>query len=164
MVNASSSIPAGLYELSPVERPIARGDTVVICAPPDFAALGARRGYLDAGPCAADTAPLLKLVAAVAGDVVDLRAHSIAVNGHCLGSSITFERDGSGRPLPHVARGSYRLGAHQIWLWAPAERSFDSRYFGALDAREVTNFARAEIVAAAPAALPHGEANCVRRS
>lgn len=164
MINASSSMPVGLYELSPVERPIERGDTVVICTPKDFAELGARRGYLEAGPCVADTAPLLKLVAAVAGDVVELRPDSIAVNGHCLGSSVTFERDGSGRALPQVARRSYTLGPHQIWLWAPAERSFDSRYFGALDARDVTDFARAKIVRPAPATLPPAGADCVRRS
>jgi len=160
MVNTSSSMPVGLYSLDPVDRPIARGDAVVICAPAAAAALGAARGYLGTGTCPAHTDPLLKLVAATEGDVVDLGARSIAVDGKCLGQSVTFDRDSAGRELPRVARGRYRLEPNQIWLWAPAERSFDSRYFGPVDVRAVTNIARPVAVRPEPAGLSLANGPC----
>jgi conjugative transfer signal peptidase TraF len=160
MVNTSASMPVGFYALDQVDRPIARGDAVVICAPATAAALGAARGYLGSGTCPAKTDALLKLVAAIAGDVVDLGSHSIAVDGKCLGESVTFDRDSAGRRLPRIARGRYRLEPNQIWLWAPAERSFDSRYFGPVDARAVTNIARPVAVRPALAGLSLSNGPC----
>ncbi len=162
--NASASMPVGLYEIRPVDRAIARGDTIMICAPHDFAVVGAARKYLLPGSCRAATAPLLKLVAAVEGDVVDLGDASIAVNGRCLRSGVTFVRDGFGRPLARVRRGRYRLRRHELWLWAPGPRSLDSRYFGPLDERDVLRLARPLFIrpptAAGLAFVPcHGVAN-----
>jgi len=160
IINDSSSMPVGLYALDPVDRPIVRGDTVVVCAPPAIAALSAARGYLESGACSSNTAPLLKLVAAMAGDVVELRPRSIEIGGRCLGSSPTFEADRTGRPLPRIPRGRYRLRAGQLWLWAPAERSFDSRYFGPVDAGAVVHFARAMIVGGPAASLARSNGPC----
>ena len=163
MYNGSSSMPVGLYELWPVDRPARPGDTLVICAPDDVARLGAARGYLEPGPCFAHTAPLIKLVAAVTGDVVDLGDRSIAVNGRCLGAGAgtTFAHDSRGGKLPRVRRGRYRLGPHDVWVWAPAERSFDSRYFGPLDVRGATAFASAVFVRPAPAKLGLSSGPCL---
>jgi conjugative transfer signal peptidase TraF len=153
ILNPSPSMPEGVYELRAVDRPIARGDTVVVCAPPSVTAFAATYHYLGPGPCSANTESLLKLVAAVEGDVVDLGPRSIVVNGRCLATGITLDRDRLHHALPRFARGRYRLGPHQLWLWAPAARSFDSRYFGAVDVRDVTNFAVPVLVKPAPAEL-----------
>ncbi len=158
-INLTGSLPGLLYALGPIDRPIARGDTILVCAPASVAALGAQRGYLPAGPCPGQTAPLLKLVAAVGGDFVDLRARSIEVNGRCLGHSVTFDHDHLGRKLPQIARGRYRLGAGQLWLWTPAERSFDSRYFGPVRASDVTYFA-SPIAVEQPAVLMLANGPC----
>lgn len=164
MLNLSASMPEGLYEVRPIDRKIQRGDAIVICAPPRMAALARARGYLGPGPCPQDTMPLLKLVAAVGGDVVDLGARTIAVDRHCLPSGVTYERDAAGRALPHVAPGHYRLAPNQLWLWAPAAHSFDSRYFGPVDARDVMKFAKPVFVRPAPAVLTFGNSECVTGS
>jgi len=161
MLNVSASMPEGLYEVRPIDRKIERGDAIVICAPPKMAALARARGYLGPGPCPQDAMPLLKFVAAVGGDVVDVSARAIAVDRRCLPSGVTYDRDGAGRPLPHVARGRYRLAPNQLWLWAPAPQSFDSRYFGPVDARDVTKFAKPVFLWAKPEVLSFGSVDCV---
>jgi conjugative transfer signal peptidase TraF len=153
-------MPVGLYSVGPANGSIANGDTVVLCAPRAAALLGKARGYLGSGQCSTGTDPLLKLVVAVAGDVVDVGTRAIAVNGRCLGASETFDRDGKGRPLPHVARGSYRLKRGELWLWGPATHSFDSRYFGAVEAADVTNIAKPFAVWPAPAVPAFGSGPC----
>ncbi len=157
-------MPEGIYELRPVDRPVAVGDTVSICPPPAVAAVAVSRGYVDAGPCAYKSESFLKLVAATAGDVVDLGERYVAINGRCLVGAATLEHDAKRRPLPAIARGVYRLKPHQIWLWAPAARSLDSRYFGALDDRNVTVFAKPILVQGGPATLQFGGEPCPRAS
>ncbi len=74
---------ARIYRLAPVPKSgVQRGTFVAVCAPLDAAELGRRRGYLAAGPCSADTELLLKVVAAVAGDVVAVSVNGVVVNGH----------------------------------------------------------------------------------
>jgi conjugative transfer signal peptidase TraF len=160
MINPSPSMPVGIYELRPVDHPIARGDTVVVCAPPSVTAFAAAYHYLGPGPCSSNTEYVLKLVAAIAGDVVDLGPRTIGINGRCLVTGITLERDHARHVLPHVARGRYHLGPHQLWLWAPAARSFDSRYFGAVDARGVVNLASPAIIGGPAAELQFSTDAC----
>jgi conjugative transfer signal peptidase TraF len=159
-LNVSPSMPEGIYELQPVNRPVTVGDTVSICPPPVIAQVAVARGYVDAGPCAFKSESFLKLVAGTAGDVVDLGANYVAINGRCLAGAATLQHDAKRRPLPQIARGRYRLKAHQIWLWAPAARSLDSRYFGALDDRDVTVFAKPILVQGGPATLHFGGEPC----
>jgi conjugative transfer signal peptidase TraF len=155
-------MPEGIYELQPVDRPVTVGDTVTICPPPQIASVAVARGYVANGPCAFKSEAFLKLVAGTAGDVVDLGAGYVAINGRCLAGAATLAHDSKRRPLPQIARGRYRLKPHQIWLWAPAARSLDSRYFGALDDRNVTVFAKPILVQGGPATLRFGGAPCPR--
>ena len=67
--NFTSSMAVGIYRLVPLPKNgVRRGMLVAACAPPDAAELGRRRRYLASGPCASGTEPLLKVVAAAAGD------------------------------------------------------------------------------------------------
>jgi conjugative transfer signal peptidase TraF len=129
-LNVTGSMPPGLYRMLPLDRPIVRDDMVVVCAPKDAAALGAERGYMPAGDCPHRTAPLLKFAAAVAGDVVTLTQTAVTVNGHRLPDSATATIDSRHRPLPALARGTYRLKPGQVWLWTPYAHGYDSRYYG----------------------------------
>jgi conjugative transfer signal peptidase TraF len=140
-MNWTTSMPLGLYRRHPVDRASARGDLVLICVPEALARFGARRGYLPPGDCAAGTAPLLKHVAAVRGDVVELRAGAVIVDGVPLPNSATRATDTSGRLLPHVRRGRYVLRQGDVWLWTPALNGWDSRYYGPLPSRNVQAFA-----------------------
>lgn len=103
---------------------------VVACAPIDAAALGRARGHLGAEPCPDDTEPLLKSVAAIAGDELDVTAAGVAVNGCRLPQSTPLAHDRSGRRLVPWPRGHSRLAPGQVWLYADNARSWDSRYWG----------------------------------
>ena len=71
--------------------------------------------------------PLLKPVAAVAGDTVCHLDHVLYVNGASYGAVLTAAH---GRPLPHLAPGCQVVPAGSIFLASPVARSLDSRYFG----------------------------------
>lgn len=130
-INFTDSMPIGIYSLSPLAPGGARrGMLVAICAPAHAARLGRQRGYLAAGPCPDETELLLKSVAAIAGDDVDITAAGVTVNGCPLPQSRPLPRDRSGRPLVRWPPGHYRLGSGQVWLYATNYRSWDSRYWG----------------------------------
>jgi conjugative transfer signal peptidase TraF len=129
--NFTPSMPLGIYRLTPVPLGgIRRGMFVATCAPLDAAKLGRHRGYLAKGPCPADTELLLKVVAAVAGDVIALSANGVAVNGRSLPHSRPLSFDATGRRLSPWPQGHYPLRRSQLWLYADNDRSWDSRYWG----------------------------------
>jgi conjugative transfer signal peptidase TraF len=118
--NASASAPVGLYRIYP-HSTVARGDMVVAWAPAAARKLAAQRDYLPAD------VPLVKRVAAVAGDRVCAAGRSILINGRNMPDR--RKRDAAGRPMPWW-KGCHKLvrGAHFLLADSPA--SFDGRYFG----------------------------------
>jgi len=131
LVNTTSSMPIGVYRIT--GSPVTRGTLVSACLPTDnkMTGLMRSRGYEHDGTCPSGLAPLIKPVAAIAGDVVELTANSVLVNGHALPSSRTARLDGSGRLLPSWPRGTYRVPAGSVWLVSTySPNSLDSRYFG----------------------------------
>jgi conjugative transfer signal peptidase TraF len=150
--NVTPSMPLGIYRLAPVPKSgVQRGMFVAACAPIDAARLGRRRGYLANGRCAADTEPLVKVVAAVAGDEVTISSRGVSVNECLLPHSRPLKFDSAGRPLSPWPRGRYRLRRGQLWLYAGNDRSWDSRYWGRVPISDV--LARAQpVVASKPSA------------
>jgi conjugative transfer signal peptidase TraF len=140
-INVTDSMPLGLYHVVPALHAPLKGDIVRLCATPEIAAIGRARDYMPHGPCAHSTAPMLKIVAAVEGDVVQVRSDAVLVDGHALPGSATQARDTHGRVLAHIPRGTYRMRAGDVWLWTPNPRSWDSRYFGPLPVSNVDGYA-----------------------
>ena len=137
-LNASASMPLGIYRLAVASpREIHRGTLVAVCAPSGAARLGWRRGYLSRGACAENSEPLLKTVAAVAGDDVAISSSGVAVNGRLLRDSKPLAFDRAGRPLVSWPREHFRIVRGAIWLHADRERSWDSRYWGPVPTRNV---------------------------
>jgi conjugative transfer signal peptidase TraF len=129
--NFTPSMPLGIYRLMPLSNSGAqRGMYVALCAPPVAAELGRRRGYVAAGRCPTATEPLLKVVVAVAGDSVTVSANGVAVNGCLLPHSRALSRDAAGRRLLPWPEGHFQLRRGELWLYAPNDRSWDSRYWG----------------------------------
>lgn len=126
--NATASVPVGLYRLRPDPAPRV-GDIVALRLPDVPAMLLARRGYLPLG------VPLLKPVAAIAGQIVCRFGPQVIIDGTPAGDAKPV--DHRGRALP-VWQGCRRLDPGQVFVMNPAEpRSLDGRYFGPLPVAEV---------------------------
>jgi conjugative transfer signal peptidase TraF len=126
--NASASAPKGLYRVTP-DAPVAVGDMVIAKVPARFRALAAARHYIPAN------VPLVKQVAAGAGDQICALGRDLYRNGIWLADRRTV--DGARRPLP-VWQGCVRLRQDQYFLlMAASPLSFDGRYFGISDRRDI---------------------------
>ena len=130
--NASASAPIGLYRLTP-GKPSRPGEMVVAQVPARWRRLAAKRGYLPAN------VPLVKRVAAVAGDEVCAVGQAITVNGRPVTERRIF--DGRGRRMPFWL-GCIRLRGRQLLLLMAAPDSFDGRYFGVTEGRDIIGKAR----------------------
>jgi conjugative transfer signal peptidase TraF len=121
--NASASAPLGWYQVRTIASPQV-GDYVLAMLPNDASALAAQRGYLPAG------LPMLKQVAAVAGQHVCARTDAILIDDSMSVHVLRSDRFGRQLPAWHQCR---RLIDGEIFLLnANNAASFDSRYFGPL--------------------------------
>ena len=125
--NASPSSPIGLYGVSAADE-LKPGMRVVAWPPPRARQLADERRYLPAG------VPLVKRVAAVAGERVCAIGEAIFVNGRLEARRAGL--DGAGRPLPWWT-GCIVLENGQVFLLSASASSFDGRYFGATRRSEV---------------------------
>lgn len=131
--NASASSPVGLYAVSPGGE-LRRGGMALAWPPPAARTLGAARGYLPGN------VPLVKRVAAVAGDRVCARGEALLVDGRRVARR--QRADPSGRSMPWWT-GCVRLRAGEALLLSPgAPLAFDGRYFGPSRAAQVLGRAR----------------------
>jgi conjugative transfer signal peptidase TraF len=123
--NVSDSAPRGWYVVLPAThyRP---DDFVLARLPEHVRVIANERGYLPA------SVPLLKRVGAVAGQQICVRRGIVYIDGAPLAT--TLEHDGMHRSLPAWSRCRVLLD-NELFLLNPARAdSFDSRYFGPLDA------------------------------
>lgn len=137
--NASKSVPVGLYYVR-ARAAARRGDLVVAWAPPAARRLAAERHYLPAA------VPLVKRIAALAGDRVCAAGHWILINGRRVAARRSA--DGRGQPLPSWS-GCRRLAKGEYFLLGDSPASFDGRYFGISRNRDVAG--RAVLLWAKPA-------------
>jgi conjugative transfer signal peptidase TraF len=126
--NSDRSLPRGIYLAE--HRSPAPLDLVLVCPPSTFAAFALSRHYLRAGPCPGGVKPLGKIVLGSAGDLVELSAEGLSLNGRLVAGSKPQPGDAKGRPLPHYPFGRYRIERERLWVFTPHPRSLDSRYFG----------------------------------
>lgn len=125
--NATASAPIGLYFVSPGAA-VAPGEMVVARVPQRYRRMAAARRYLPAN------VPLVKRVAAGAGDEICALGRRIFVNGHPAALRRTV--DGRGRAMPRWT-GCVRLRGSQLFLLNDNAASFDGRYFGVTEGIDV---------------------------
>lgn len=131
--NASASAPIGLYAVGET-APLARGDMVIARVPEEYRMFAARRHYLPAN------VPLVKRVAATAGNEVCAAGARVMVNGRLVARRL--DRDGAGRPMPWWS-GCAELGTGEYFLlMTDSAASFDGRYFGITEAGDIVGKAR----------------------
>lgn len=143
-LNTSTSMPQGIYQMRPKPSVLQRGMVVILC-PPETAVFkqAYERQYFGPGTCASGFQTLLKPVAAIEGDWVQLSPQGIQVNHHWLKNSVPLKTDAQGRPLARLPAGDYRVRPGQIWLISSHHpQSFDSRYFGPVPIRQIQGLAR----------------------
>jgi len=122
--NVSDSAPRGLYVVDESTE-VRVGIYVVARLPASSATLAAERGYLPG------TVPVLKQVAAVAGQAVCVRNGVVYIDGAVIARTLDVDR--RHRPL-RPWNGCRVLLPHELFLLNPGNpASFDSRYFGPLD-------------------------------
>ncbi|WP_276122190.1 conjugative transfer signal peptidase TraF [Pararhizobium qamdonense] len=127
-LNLTPSEPLGLWRIVTLQRPVEAGDLVFIC-PPATASFeeARRRGYVRRGLCPGGYAPLIKTVAALPGQHVEIGAN-VTVDGRPLASSIVRASDGEGRAITPFKTGIVPL--RYLFLHSSFASSYDSRYFG----------------------------------
>ena len=128
-VNLSESVPIGLYAVHPGTAP-RRGMLAVACLPEGLGREAMAGGYLGRGDCPGGAEPVLKPVAAAAGDTVDVTAAGVLVNG-VPAVPPALARDSRGHAAASVPPGRYPVPQGAVWLLsAHSPRSWDSRYWG----------------------------------
>lgn len=135
--NPSDSVPVGWYRIeragSP-PRPLSVGSIVLARLPADVAAVAAQRGYLPSH------IPLLKRVGAVAPQHVCVFDKLVWIDGVPVAAVLPADR--LGRPLsswPHCRS----LAEGELFLLSTTNpASFDSRYFGPIQASAVIGIAQ----------------------
>jgi conjugative transfer signal peptidase TraF len=127
-VNFTSSLERGFYIVS--QRSSA--NLVEFCPEGDAAATSLERGYrTPGGTCPDGGSPLLKPIAAVPGDQVEVTSYGVRVNGKLTPNSAAHFKDHRGRPLKPWPSGKYNVPTGELWVLSDFNSwSFDSRYFG----------------------------------
>jgi conjugative transfer signal peptidase TraF len=126
--NATASAPIGLYRVLP-EKELRRGDLVLV-KPPDWVQrFASARHYLPAH------IPLVKRVAALAGQTICARNDAVLIDGAHVATRL--RTDSLGRNLP-AWHGCRILDGNEVFLLMKDVRtSFDGRYFGVVSASSV---------------------------
>lgn len=130
--NPSNSVPVGWYRIAPVHSPadsLHVGSIVLARLPAEPAALAAQRGYLPMH------IPLLKRVGAVAPQHVCIAGGVVRIDGVPVAAVLRADR--LGRPLPSWQQCRTLAEGELFLLSATNPASFDSRYFGPIDASAV---------------------------
>ncbi|WP_369051374.1 S26 family signal peptidase [Burkholderia gladioli] len=135
--NPSDSVAVGWYRIDPrtdsLPRPLFVNSIVLVPLPAKAATLAAQRAYLPAG------VPLLKPVAAIAPQQVCISGGIVRIDG--VPSAAVLRADRMGRPLPSW-RQCRRLEPGELFLLSTTNpASFDSRYFGPINASTVIGVA-----------------------
>ncbi len=121
-VNIEPSVPVGVYLLHTARAPLTRGTLVLLPVP-------ARVQRWKSS-----WTPLLKPVAAVAGETACVRDGGLVIDDEHYGRVYP---EAGGYRLPHM-EGCLTVGEGHIFVASKAYRSLDSRYFGPVQVTEVT--------------------------
>jgi conjugative transfer signal peptidase TraF len=126
-INCSPSLPLGLYRATIDSR----AALIEFCPLEPYGTFATGRGYRSPGNCPDGAGPLMKPVIARAGDIVEVSARGIAVNGLILPNTAPKTKDSQGRDMKPWPFGRYPVPSGFVWVASSYNPwSFDSRYFG----------------------------------
>jgi conjugative transfer signal peptidase TraF len=134
MFQITPSLPKGAYWVDRADR-IDTGTLCVFSIPPEVYSMMKSRGWIPEHL----RYYLMKPVAAKQGDVVEVSAAGLFINGRYFGPVSRY--DSHGLPLPRLYR-KYVLGPDEFFVATTYRNSFDSRYFGKIRRLEIRWVAR----------------------
>jgi conjugative transfer signal peptidase TraF len=136
-INTSKSIPLGLYWIS--DKPVGKGDYVLLCPPQvGVIAEARRRGYLAPGFCPGGHGYMMKKLVAAKEDAVTITDAGVTVNGVLQPLSKPLMADRAGRAMPRYQSTSFVMGNSEVLLMSDVSgTSFDSRYFGPINRYQI---------------------------
>lgn len=134
-IPASDSMPRGIWQRYQPQS-IETGMVVVFC-PAQDETFQPPQGW----QCPHGVRPVLKPVAAIAGDLVDITNNGVSVNGLAVpGTARQAIPPGTIRVIPE---GRYQVNEGEIWLLSNYHpRGLDSRYYGPVLASRIDAAAR----------------------
>ncbi len=144
-LNLTPSEPVGIYRL--VAGGAQRGALVWLKQPVGPAASILHR-YAPA------KIPLIKRVAAISGDIVQVGTLGVRIDGTLWFDSAPLDRDAEGRPLRPYPFGTYCVRPGQLWVMSQHPRGIDSRYFGPVAETSVISRVVPAIIWSSPAMSP----------
>jgi conjugative transfer signal peptidase TraF len=130
-------MPIGVWLERPSTGAYTVGTVVEVCP----ALTAWERVYLAPGDCSTGLEPMLKPIAAVAGDQVVVGPNGVAVNGAAIPNSAPLAHDPSGRLLHPYPAGTYDVAPGQVWLIVPRADSLDGRYLGPVPTADIRSLA-----------------------
>lgn len=132
--NVEPSVPRGVYRLHAIRAPLTRGMLVVLPVPESVQRWHAR------------WVPLLKPIAAVAGEVVCVDDDGLHIGMEAYGRVYT---EAGGEHLPHMT-GCLTVGDGEVFVASKTYRSLDSRYFGPVKIADLAAWATPVLVWRSP--------------
>jgi conjugative transfer signal peptidase TraF len=143
LFNWTPSLPIGLYWITKDEK----APDLAFCMSAQVRAEAATHGLERvSGKCPDGTAWILKPNLRSA-QVITFTSRGFTVDGRELPNTTPLPKDRFGRPMPHYPFGHYFASSKEVWVVSSHnERSYDSRYFGPIDARSIVCYARPILV------------------
>lgn len=136
--NVTRSETLGYYIAVPL-LPIRRGDLVLTClSNKSYKQVLSNLGLKDVtGECKDGMPYLLKRVAAISGDEVQVSSHGIVINGILQKNSKQYKK-GRGIALYPLPIGYiHKLKTHEYFMLGETTHSVDSRYFGIIKQADI---------------------------
>lgn len=137
-INTTESAPVGIWiTRQQQEGSISRGSLVSIC-PPDLpvvrALLSTRPLYR--GDCNTGSVDLLKPIAALPGDTVNMGSENVTINETELPNTTALRAELA------YPKGEYIVSPDEVWVFSTySQDSFDSRYYGPVPIKNIRGFA-----------------------
>lgn len=133
-INGTESMPRGFWLSLPFRGDLEPGQYVAVCLPASWQV----KHYVGPGSCTTGVAPVLKTIGAVPGDVVEMDADGVTINGQRLDNTAPLTADSVGRPLAAWPFGRYVVTPGEVFLFSSySAKSFDSRYLGPIEVERI---------------------------
>lgn len=130
-LNTTNSMPIGLYLIK--EKKLDRGDIVVVCESKAGIFLRRKNDTI----CGYEY--ILKKVAAIEGDIVSISINGVVVNGKKINNTQQKIFDKQYEFLNSFKIQNYKLKNDEILILGEGLESWDSRYFGVSNKRNVVD-------------------------